>query len=136
MKSKNYITLIVFFFLGQNLSAQISLDTVFVGKKKSVETTSETAVEPVVNTRYYYFPNLNAYFDSKKQVYLYKQNGNWITSGYIPSNYRGYCLRNDYHVPIDGYYGEQPYLQLDKHKKQYPANFSSKRKPPVTLASE
>lgn len=135
MKTKNYIPLIVFFFIGQSAMAQISLDTVFVGRKKVVETTSEShaAVEDV---RYYYFPNLNAYFDTKKQVYIYKQNGNWITAGYIPEGYRGYCLRNDYHVPIDGYYGEQPYVLLDKHKKQYPANFSSKRKLKETLASE
>ncbi|RTY95144.1 hypothetical protein [Flavobacterium sp. GT3R68] len=136
MKTKNYISLISIFFICQNITAQISLDTVFVGKKKVVETTSESNVEAVVNIRYYYFPNLNAYFDTKRQLYIYKQNGNWITAGYIPAGYRGYCLRNDYHVPIDEYYGEQPYLLLDKHKKQYPANFSSKRKLKDPLASE
>lgn len=136
MKTKNYISLIVIFLFGQNIAAQIHLDTVYVGKKKAVETTSEAKIEAVVNIRYHYYPNLNAYFDTKRQMYIYKQNGNWITAGHIPAGYRGYSLRNDYHVPINEYFGEQPYLLLDKHKKQYPADFSSKRKLKDPLASE
>lgn len=113
------LTLILFLF-SQTSQAQISLDTIFISRRKAVE--NFTAV------RYYYYPNLEAYFDTRRALYIFKQNGVWVTSDYIAPNYRGYCLKNNNYVFLNGYLGDTPYELLEQHKKEFPADFSSKRK--------
>ncbi|PWA07448.1 hypothetical protein [Flavobacterium psychrotolerans] len=82
--------------------------------------------------RYYYFPNLQAYFDTKAGLYIYQEDGAWVTSESIAPNYRGYSINNGTYVMLKGYTGDEPYLLLNEHKLKYPANYSSKRQPPKT----
>lgn len=72
--------------------------------------------------RYYYFPNLEAYFDLKEKVYLYKEQGEWVEAEELPKNYGGYSLYNKVKVNITDYDGDEPYLMIDIHKKKYPYN--------------
>ena len=62
------------------------------------------------------------------------KEGEWITSDFLPANYRGYCLNNNSYVVIDGFTNDEPYTLINEHKKKYPANFSSKRRKDVVLA--
>ena len=80
--------------------------------------------DPVSNCdlRYYYFPNLEAYFDTKKSVYILNQNGVWTTLKEIPSGYRGYSLYNKVCVLITDYDDDEPTQFLKLHKKKYPYN--------------
>lgn len=91
-------------------------------------------VDPTT-VRYQYFPNIEAYYDFEKQVYIYKENGAWVSTPTIASNYRGYSVRNGFHVALDNYTGNQPYLLLAEHKLKYPADFSSKRRAKVVVAA-
>ena len=72
--------------------------------------------------RYYYFPNLEAYFDNQELVYFYKVNSEWQTSEELPTNYGGYSLYNKVKVTITDYDGDEPYTMLKTHKKMYPYN--------------
>jgi hypothetical protein len=72
--------------------------------------------------RYYYYPNLQAYFDNLKMVYYFKQNGEWQTAAEIPENYGGYSLYNKLRVSLTDYDGENPQQFLKIHKKKYPYN--------------
>jgi hypothetical protein len=72
--------------------------------------------------RYYYFPNLEAYFDLQEKVYLYKENGEWTEAEELPTNYGGYSLYNKVKVVIEDYDGDEPYLLLAVHKKMFPYN--------------
>lgn len=72
--------------------------------------------------RYFYFPNLQAYFDNLKLVYYYKENGEWKTASELPKNYGGYSLYNKARVNITDYDDENPYDLLAIHKKMYPYN--------------
>jgi len=72
--------------------------------------------------RYYYYPNLQAYFDNFKMVYYYTENGNWQTAQELPTNYGGYSLYNKVRVTITDYDGENPEQFLKFHKKKYPYN--------------
>ena len=72
--------------------------------------------------RYFYFPNLQAYFDNLKMVYYFKENGEWKTAAELPKNYGGYSLYNKARVSITDYDDEQPYNLLNVHKKMYPYN--------------
>lgn len=72
--------------------------------------------------RYYYYPNLEAYFDNEKGLYMYRDKGRWITAREIPSGYRGYGLYNKAHTPINDYDDDDPIQFFDQHKKKYPYN--------------
>ena len=78
--------------------------------------------------RYYYYPNLQAYFDTKVGLYLYQVNGDWVESERLSPTFRGYSLKNGQYVMIKDYLGDEPYTLLDQHKAQYPADYSSRPK--------
>ena len=72
--------------------------------------------------RYYYFPNLQAYFDNLKKVYYYKEKNKWQTATELPANYGGYSLYNKWKVMITDFDEENPQQLLKAHKKLYPYN--------------
>lgn len=101
-------------------------------------TNKETALEldgimndsDLLNVRYFYYPNLQAYFDRQTSTYLYTRNGSdWIESSKLPAALRGYSVSNNKRVPLVDYSGDEPYQLVAEHKKQYPANYSAKRQP-------
>jgi hypothetical protein len=106
----------------QSVISQVSIDTIFVSGKKN---TTINVEQP----RYYYYPNLQAYFDLQRGVYIFNENGSWITSETIDVGFKGYSVRNIFHVSLIEYQGEEPYTMLSQHKLKYPADYSSKRKP-------
>lgn len=85
--------------------------------------------------RYWYFPNIEAYFDLQEKVYLYKDKGEWNEAEELPANYGGYSLYNKVKVVIEDYDGDEPYLLLPIHKKMYPYNAKG-RFTNATAASE
>lgn len=121
MKKIAYITLGILIFASYQFQAQVQIDTVYIGGKANTSTS-------FVEVRYYYFPNLQAYFDTKKGMYHYRKNGNWVTSEKIDMNSHGYCLNNGLYEMIKDYLGDDPISQFEAHKIKYPANYSSKRK--------
>ncbi|MGL2966159.1 hypothetical protein [Flavobacterium sp. XGLA_31] len=72
--------------------------------------------------RYYYYPNLEAYFDNLKMVFYYKEKGEWTSAPELPENYGGYSLYNKAHVVINNFDDENPMQLLPLHKKSYPYN--------------
>jgi hypothetical protein len=72
--------------------------------------------------RYFYFPNIEAYFDNLKMVYYYKLTGEWKTAPELPKGYGGYSLFNKARVTITDFDDEMPYQFLKDHKKLYPYN--------------
>jgi hypothetical protein len=70
--------------------------------------------------RYYYFPNLQAYFDLLNREYIFKHNGEWHYAAELPQNYGGYSLYKTTRTFITDYDGEEPFQFLDTHKKTYP----------------
>ncbi|MBL0013119.1 MAG: hypothetical protein IPP30_04960 [Flavobacterium sp.] len=120
MRTRQRILLVILFFLLQSTYAQVLLETVYVSRPKTAK------VVPAV--RYYYYPNLQAYYDTCIGKYLYIKEGEWITADFLPSNYRGYCIYNNNYVLLYGFTEDEPYTFINDHKKKYPANFSSKRR--------
>lgn len=84
-------------------------------------------LDPITNCelRYLYFPNLQAYYDSKTKTYLYIANGEIIESDEKPKI--GYSVYNSYHVQITDYDDDDIFNCLEKHKKLYPYVSSRKR---------
>ena len=119
------ILIIASFFATQLAEAQVALDTLFVANRKSME--------EVTQTRYYYYPNLQAYFDTRIAMFVHQENGQWVTSETINPIVRGYSLKNNMYVVLQGYYDDEPYKKLVEHRKQYPADYSSRPKPPTVI---
>ena len=82
--------------------------------------------------RYYYYPNLEAYFDNLELVYHYKVNGQWEKAENLPTNYGGYSLFNKVRVNITDYDGDEPYQLLKIHKKMFPYNSKGRFSNPTT----
>jgi hypothetical protein len=86
--------------------------------------------------RYYYYPNLQAYFDNLEMVYHYKDSGEWKTAPELPQNYGGYSLYNKASVVINDYDGDRPYDYLSVHKKRFPYNSKGRFTNNTTASSE
>jgi hypothetical protein len=128
MKNSIKLLTVLFVIYSQFMAAQVTQD------KVNIEKTDTTEVANM--SRYNYFPNLQAYYDNKTNLYIYKVNGIWVHNTLIPPNYKGYGLRNGFHVVIDNYSGDEPYSLLTIHKLKYPADYSTKRKRIVVIATE
>jgi hypothetical protein len=113
MQSLKKLLLVLFLFTCYLSSAQTSKDDASL---------LPMASKPNSNVRYYYFPNLEAYFDNLELVYHYKVNGQWQKAENLPNNYGGYSLYNKVRVAITDFDGEEPYQLLKTHKKMYPYN--------------
>ena len=87
-------------------------------------------IDPISNCqlRYYYFPNIEAYFDTQKRIYYYKDDSEWVTAEEIPEGYRGYSLYNKIYVFITNYDDEIITQFIDIHKKKYPYTKKGKLK--------
>ena len=128
MKNSIKLLTVLFVIYSQFMAAQVTQDKVNIEKTDTIEVANMS--------RYNYFPNLQAYYDNKTNLYIYKVNGIWIHNTLIPPNYKGYGLRNGFHVVIDNYSGDEPYSLLTIHKLKYPADYSTKRKRIVVIATE
>jgi len=94
-------------------------------------------IDPITqcSLRYYYYPNIEAYFDTKKSIYYYQENGEWQTAEEIPSGYRGYSMNNKVSVYITDY-DDDDVLQFQKrHKKEYPYSPNGRFMRKMTTAS-
>jgi hypothetical protein len=91
-------------------------------QKSKKQDDSQALLDPIslCKVRYYYFPNLEAYFDTQKSIYYYKESGEWITGEEIPDGYRGYSLYNGVYVFVTDYDDELITQFAEKHKKKHP----------------
>lgn len=128
MKKITYF-IIGMMLLSVNLSqAQVQLDTIYIRQKPA---------STYVAVRYYYYPNLQAYFDTKIAMYIYRKDGAWVKSETLDPTTRGYSIKNGSYVMLKGFTEDEPYQYLEEHKAKYPADYSSRPKPKTnnTIAS-
>jgi hypothetical protein len=70
--------------------------------------------------RYYYLPNMFAYFDVTTNKYIYKTNNSWKTAAELPQYYGGYSTFKNLRVPVRNYNGNDPQEKLNEHKLEFP----------------
>lgn len=76
--------------------------------------------------RYYYLPDVQAYYDISSARFIYLHNGNWIHRSYLPSRYRGYDLYSGYKVVMKTYKGNAPYIHYNYHKGHYKKGYKGR----------
>jgi hypothetical protein len=69
--------------------------------------------------RYYYLPDVEAYYDIHTSMFIYYGGGAWIHRTYLPGRYRGYDLYSGYKVVMVDYYGNTPYTNFPQYKMKY-----------------
>jgi len=71
------------------------------------------------DVRYYYLPDVEAYYDIPSSMFIYYNGVSWIHRSSLPGRYRNYDLYSGYKVPMSDYRGNSPYTNFRKHKVQY-----------------
>ncbi|MDR2956299.1 MAG: hypothetical protein LBV43_14590 [Prevotella sp.] len=82
---------------------------------------------------YYYFPDLDIYFDVDNSLFYYSSGGKWVSNKYLPDKYRKYDLYNLYKVVIND---SQPWIQNKKHKKEYSNYKGDKTQNPIRYSTD
>ena len=67
---------------------------------------------------YYYYPEIEAYFDIQSSVYIYYDSNGWVRSRYLPRHCDDYNVNRGYRVVLD-YHGQRPYNHFQEHKAKY-----------------
>lgn len=66
--------------------------------------------------RYYYLPDIDAYYDVPSHQFIYLQGNHWVFAASLPPRYRDYDLYRGYKVVVDA---DRPYLRDDYYRRAY-----------------
>lgn len=75
------------------------------------------------NARYYYLPDIEAYYDIQNSVFIYYYESNWVRRSYLPVQYRNYDLYKGYKVVMTDYKGDSPYTSFNEYRQKYQKGF-------------
>jgi len=75
------------------------------------------------NVRYYYLPDVEAYYDIQTSVFVYNNAGVWVRRAYLPAQYSGYDLYGGYKVVMTDYRGNTPYTFHKMYKMKFPKGY-------------
>lgn len=77
------------------------------------------------DVRYYYLPDVQAYYDIPSSMFIYYEGNSWVRRSYLPSRYRNYDLYRGYKVVMNDYHGSTPYRYYDQHRRNYSRGYSN-----------
>lgn len=73
--------------------------------------------------RYYYLPDIEAYYDLQTSMFIYQNRGVWVRRAYLPPHHRHYDLYHGHKVVITNYRGNTPYTNFREYRTRYPRNY-------------
>ena len=85
------------------------------------------------DVRYYYLPDVEAYYDVESSMFIYFEGRRWIHRSYLPNRYRDYDLYNGYKVVMRDYRGNTPYTQFYQQRRLYSKGYH--REPQRTIGN-
>jgi hypothetical protein len=112
MKTIKFIVVGIMLFFAVSAQAQISV-------RINLGSPPQWGPAGYDDVRYYYLPDVEAYYDVPSSMFIYYNGISWIHRSYLPSRYRNYDLYNGYKVPMSNYRGDRPYNSFRQHKMQY-----------------
>jgi hypothetical protein len=69
--------------------------------------------------RYYYLPDVEAYYDIHTSMFIYYGGGIWLHKPHLPGIYSSYDLYGGYKVVMTDYHGDKPYTNFHEYKRKY-----------------
>ncbi|WP_317898098.1 hypothetical protein [Aurantibacillus circumpalustris] len=112
MKAVKLIIIGIALFLGYATKAQVSVN-VNIGPPPQWGPVGYTEV------RYYYLPDVEAYYDVQSSMFIYFGDGVWIHRAHLPGRHQHYDLYSGYKVVLSDYRGDRPYDHFKQHKSKY-----------------
>jgi hypothetical protein len=112
MKALKYIILGIGLIFASEAQSQISVNL-------NIGTPPLWGPSGYSNVRYYYLPDVEAYYDVQSQRFIYYSGNTWVHRKYLPNQYRNYDLYNGYKVVMTDYRGNTPYTHYKEHKRKY-----------------
>jgi hypothetical protein len=112
MKAVRLILFGIVLILASTVQAQVSVN-VNIGSPPPWGPVGYTAV------RYYYLPDVEAYYDVQSSMFIYISGGVWIHRAYLPARHKSYDLYRGYKVVMKDYHGNAPYTHFKDHKMKY-----------------
>ncbi len=112
MKYLKLIIIGIVISISSGLNAQVSVQ-INVGSPPMWGPVGYTEV------RYYYLPDVEAYYDVQTSMFIYYGGGAWIHRTYLPSRYSNYDLYGGYKVVMVDYHGNSPYVHFKEYKVKY-----------------
>lgn len=112
MKTLKLISLGLVLFFANSARSQVSVNI-------NVGTAPSWGPVGYAETRYYYLPDVEAYYDVPSAMFIYYSNGGWVQQAYLPAHYKNYDLYSGYKVVLTDYHGSTPYILFKDHKNKY-----------------
>lgn len=84
--------------------------------------------------RYYYLPDVEAYYDVHTSMFIYLGGGVWVHRAHLPSMYSSYDLYGGYKVVMVDYHGNSPYHNHNHYKVKYKKGY--KGSPQKTIGAK
>ena len=112
MKTLKLIVFGIALFLASATQAQLSV-SVHLG------TPPQWGPEGYSGARYYYLPDVEAYYDVQTSRFIYLDGRTWVHRTSLPARYRNYDLYNGYKVVMTDYHGNTPYQYHKQYRVKY-----------------
>jgi len=112
MKAIKYLILGIGLIFASEAQAQISVNL-------NVGTPPQWGPSGYSNVRYYYLPDVEAYYDVQSSNFIYYSGNSWVHRKQLPKRHRSYDLYNGYKVVMTDYRGKTPYNYYKEHKRKY-----------------
>lgn len=112
MKIVKMILLALLFSLNGSLKSQVSVNV-------TIGSPPEWGPVGYSDVRYYYLPDVEAYYDVHTSLFIYFGDGVWLHKPHLPWRYSHYDLYNGYKVVMRDYHGSTPYTNFKQHKFKY-----------------
>lgn len=119
MKTIKFIMIGIGLIFASEMQAQLSVNV-------NVGTPPLWGPSGYSNVRYYYLPDVEAYYDVQNSNFIYYSGNTWVRSSYLPKQYRNYDLYNGYKVVMTDYRGNAPYTYYKQHKSKYAKGYKGK----------
>src|ERR1039457_5653612 len=78
------------------------------------------------DVRYYFLPDVQAYYDIQTSMFIVNQAGGWVYRTCLPVRYKTYDLSAGYKVAITDYVGDAPYKYFRIHKSKFTRGYQNK----------
>jgi hypothetical protein len=119
MKTIKSIFIALILLLSSLLNAQVSLNINFASPP-------QWGPSGYTDIRYYYLPDVEAYYDINTSMFIYLGNGVWLHSTQLPSRYSTYDLYYGYKVVMTDYRGDSPQIYFNDYKIKYKKGYRDK----------
>jgi hypothetical protein len=112
MKSLKLVVLAVVLFLAAAAHAQVSVHV-------NIGTPPAWGPAGYSDVRYYYLPDVEAYYDVQTSMFIYFEGRSWVRRSYLQSRYKNYDLYSGYKVIMKDYHGDTPYFNHREYRALY-----------------